>query len=108
MNQRTHTDALRDASADLADELEQLADALDAGDATADDVRDVHVEIATTMVDLEDAASTADVLDDQSSRARAIDEARKAIYHLSHDNGGSALTSLVAAAENAEEAYSSE
>ena len=57
MNQRTHTDALRDATDDLADELEHLADALDAGDATADDVRDVHVEIATTMVDLEDEAS---------------------------------------------------
>ena len=108
MNQRTHTDALRDATDDLADELEHLADALDAGDATADDVRDVHVAIATTMVDIEDAASAAAVLDDESSRARAIDEARKAIYHLSHDNGGSALTSLVAAAENAEAAYSTE
>jgi len=108
MNERTHTDALRDASADLADELEQLADALDDGDATADDVRDCYRMLAATMVELEDAGSMRDVIDDTSSRSRAIDEARRAIHHLSTDAGSPALTSLVAAAEHTEAAYSAD
>ena len=108
MNDTIYTDALRDSSADLAAELEQLAAELDAGTATGDDVRDVYRQLASTMVELEDAATMRDAIDDTSSRQRAIDEARKAIYQLSSDNGGSALTSLVAAAEHTEEAYSDE
>jgi len=105
MNDTIYTDALRDSSADLAAELEQLAAELDAGTATGDDVRDVYRQLASTMVELEDAATMRNAIDDTSSRQRAIDEARKAIYQLSSDDGGSALTSLVAAAEHTEDAY---
>jgi len=108
MNDTIHTDALRESADDLADDLEQLADALDDDTATGDDVRDVYRQLASTMVELEDAATMRDAIDDTSSRQRAIDEARKAIYQLSSDNGGSALTSLVAAAEHTEDAYSDE
>ena len=108
MNDTIHTDALRESADDLADDLEQLADALDDGTATGDDVRDCYRRVATAMVELEDAATVHGAIDDTSSRQRAIDEARKAIYQLSNDDGGSALTSLVAAAEHADAAYSDE
>ena len=52
--------------------------------------------------------SMRDVIDDTSSRSRAIDEARRAIHHLSTDAGSPALTSLVAAAEHTEAAYSAD
>ena len=108
MTDTIFTVALRDSSADRAGEREQRAAALDAGTATGDDVRDCYRQLASTMVELEDAATMRDAIDDTSSRQRAIDEARKAIYQLSSDDGGSALTSLVAAAEHTEEAYSDE
>jgi len=108
MNDRTHTDALRDTSTDLAEQLDELADALDAGDATGDDVRECYRMLAATMVELEDAGSMRDVIDDTTSRSRAIDEARRAIYQLSTDDGSPALTSLVAAAEHTEAAYSAD
>jgi len=108
MNDTIHTDALRESADDLAADLEQLADALDDGTATGDDVRDCYRRVATAMVELEDAATVHGAIDDSSSRQRAIDEARKAIYQLSSDDGGSALTSLVAAAEHADAAYSDE
>jgi len=108
MNDTIHTDALRESADDLAADLEQLADALDDGTATGDDVRDCYRRVATTMVELEDAATMRDAIDDTSSRQRAIDEARKAIYQLSNDNGGSALTSLVAAAEHTDAALNGE
>mgnify|MGYP006955952887 CR=1 FL=1 len=108
MNDTIHTDALRESADDLAADLEQLADALDDDTATGDDVRDAYRHVAATMVELEDAATVHGAIDDTSSRQRAIDEARKAIYQLSNDDGGSALTSLVAAAEHADAAYSGE
>lgn len=102
----THTDALRSTGDDLADELAELADDLESGDATAADVRERYRHIATAMVELEDAASTTDTIDDETSRARAINEARKAIYYLAGDKSAPAITSLVTAAEHAEAAHS--
>jgi len=102
----THTDALRSTGRELADELDELADDLESGDATAADVRERYCRFATAMVELEDAASTTGTIDDETSRARAIDEARKAIYHLASDKSAPAITSLVTAAEHVEAAHS--
>ena len=108
MTPRLHTDALRDRATALADDLYELAAALDAGDADADDVREMYRQLAFVMVELEDAATTYDVLDDTTPQSKAIDEARKAVFYLSKDNGSEALRSLDAAAEHAEEAHSDE
>jgi len=105
MNDTTYTDTLRDGADDLCSDLKELADALDDGTATGDDVRDVYLRVAVTMAELEDAATTAGAIDDSSSRQRAVDEARIAIHQLYVDGVGNALPSLVAAAEYAEEAY---
>jgi hypothetical protein len=105
MNDTTYTDTLRDGADELCSDLEELADALDDGTATGDDVREAYLRVAETMVELEDAGTAAGAIDDSSSRQRAVDEARKAIHQLYVDGVGNALPSLVAAAEYAEEAY---
>ena len=108
MTPRLHTDALRDRATALADDLYELAAALDAGDADADDVHEMYRQLAFVMVELEDAATTHDVLDDTTPQSKAIDEARKAVFYLSKGDGSEALTSLDAAADHAEAAYSDE
>lgn len=108
MTPMLHTDALRERAIHIADDLDELAAALDAGDADADDVREMYRELAYVMVEIEDAATTKDALDDTTAQSRAIDESRKAIFYLSRGDGSEALTSLDAAADHAEAAYSDE
>jgi len=108
MTPMLHTDALRERAIHIADDLDELAAALDAGDADADDVHEMYRALAFAMVEIEDAATTHDALDDTTPQSKAIDEARKAIFYLSKDAGSEALRSLDAAAEHAEEAHSDE
>lgn len=74
-------DVLRKNFDDVADAVDELADALEAGEADPELVADTFVQLAASAVSISDASMTADVIDDTEDRWRAIDDLRGAMYH---------------------------
>lgn len=66
---------------DVADAVDELADALDSGEADADLVADTWRQLAAASVSISDASMTADVIEDTEDRWRAIDDLRGAMCH---------------------------
>jgi uncharacterized protein YukE len=79
--QKRSTDTLRKNFEDVQDAVDELADALDAGEADVELVTDAYRQIAAATVSIEDAAEDAGAINAHEDRWRAIDESRKALYH---------------------------
>jgi len=74
-------DTLRSTFDAAAAAVDELADALEAGDADEVDVAETYRQVATAVVSIEDAAESAELIDAYSDEWRAVDESRKAMYH---------------------------
>ena len=72
---------LRKNFEDVAEDIDELAEALDAGEADEALVADTYREIAASMASIEDAAADSDVIDPYEADWRAIDDLRAATYH---------------------------
>lgn len=97
-----YIDRLRAGARSIRDDLDALADALEDGSADARDVHDAYRAMSHTLVDVEDAAHETGTVDSTAPEFRAIDEARKTVYHMTAADPNSAIGTGLAAAEYAE------
>ena len=74
-------DTLRKNFDDVADAVDELADALEDGEADEALVAETYRQIAASMASIEDAAADSDVIDPHTADWRAIDDLRAAMYH---------------------------
>ena len=74
-------DTLRSTFKSAAAAVDELADALEDGEADEALVANTYREIAASMAAIEDAAEVADVIDPYEADWRAIDDLRAAMYH---------------------------
>jgi ABC-type transporter Mla subunit MlaD len=74
-------DTLRSTFDAAAAAVDDLADALEDGDADEVAVAETYRRIAEAVVTIEDAAESAELIDAYSDKWRAVDESRKAMYH---------------------------
>lgn len=72
---------LRRQFEDVQAAVEELADALEAGEADPQLVAETYRQIAASMVSAEDAAHTAGVIDADAAEWRAINDLRGAMHH---------------------------
>ena len=72
---------LRKNFEDVAEDIDELADALEDGEADEALVANTYRKIAASMAAIEDAAEVADVIDPYEVDWRAIDDLRAATYH---------------------------
>ena len=86
-----NAEVLRREADDLRDRMHALADAIEAGDADTHDVDDTIRLLATAYVPIEDAAHTADVIDSEDRRHRAMNHARRVVYRLTTGDDRAAL-----------------
>jgi len=100
--EQQYVDRLRDSARGIRDDLDALAEALDDGEADADDVHEVYRALTYVLVDVEDAAHETKTIDSTTPEFRAVDEARKTIYHMTAEDPGAAIGTGLAAAEYAE------
>jgi len=100
--EQQYVDRLRDSARGIRDDLDALAEALDDGEADADDVHAVYRSLTYVLVDVEDAAHETGTIDATTPEFRAVDEARKTIYHMTAEDPGAAIGTGLAAAEYAE------
>ena len=100
--EQEYVDRLRDSARGIRDDLDALAEALDDGEADADDVHAVYRSLTYVLVDVEDAAHETGTIDATTPEFRAVDEARKTIYHMTAEDPGAAIGTGLAAAEYAE------
>jgi GTP1/Obg family GTP-binding protein len=101
--EQEYVDRLRDSARGIRDDLDALAEALDDGEADADDVHEVYRALTYVLVDVEDAAHETGTIDATTPEFRAVDEARKTIYHMTAADPRSAIGSAHTAAEYAEQ-----
>jgi uncharacterized protein (DUF433 family) len=69
---------------DVADAVDELADALDAGEADEELVAETFRQLAAASASIEDAAETAGVIDADAAEWRAINDLRASTYHTAH------------------------
>ena len=72
---------LRKNFEDVAEDIDELAEALDAGEADEALVAETYRQIAASMASIEDAAADSGVIDPYATNWRAIDDLRAAMYH---------------------------
>ena len=72
---------LRKNFEDVGDAVDELAEALDAGEAGEELVADTFRQLAAAAVSISDAAETSGVIDGHAAEWRAINELRAAMYH---------------------------
>ena len=74
-------DTLRKNFEDVAEDIDELAEALDAGEADEALVANTVRKLAASMASIEDAAADSGVIEADRARWRAIDDLRAAMYH---------------------------
>ena len=72
---------LRKNFEDVAEDIDELAEALDAGEADEALVAETYRQIAASMASIEDAAADSGVIDPHTAGWRAIDDLRASMYH---------------------------
>jgi hypothetical protein len=74
-------ESLKQAADEIAAELNGLADAIDAGEADAEDVAEAHRSVAAQLCHIEDAAETFELIDGEADPWYTLNELRAAMYH---------------------------
>jgi len=77
-------DNLRAAGEKLRSDFNDLADALESGDADVKDVTSTIAALSFAYVDIEDAAHSAGVIDSGADEWRAVNQAREVLCHAPH------------------------
>ena len=72
---------LRKNFEDVAEDIDELAEALDAGEADEALVANTVRKLAASMASIEDAAADSGVIDPYDADWRAIDDLRASMYH---------------------------
>jgi len=99
-----HAQTVREMAAELHTQLDDFADAVAADDVDEQMTVDVFQTMAELHPAVEDAAATADAIDDESDRFRAMDEARRTVHHLATERDSPAVMAASSAADYAEQA----
>jgi hypothetical protein len=97
-----HAQTVREIADELHGQLHAFADAVAAGDVDEQMTVDVFQALAELHPAVEDAAATADAIDDESDRFRAMDEARRTVHHLATERDSPAVMAASSAADYAE------
>ena len=79
--QKRSIDTLQKNFEDVGEDIDELAEALDAGEADEDLVANTYREIAASMASIEDAAADSGVIDPHTAGWLAIDDLRASMYH---------------------------
>jgi hypothetical protein len=101
--EQKYIDELRHSADLIRRDLEALADALEDGTADKTDVVRAAKSLSLTYIDIEDSADICGVVDTEEPAFRAMNEARKVIYHIAQGDSEAAITAATTAAKYAEQ-----